>query len=214
MVVDHGVHILISDLLTGTGLGPAQDPPPASIRYSAQFLDVHMDQFAWAVPHITDRCPGGAVQIRKAGQTPTGEHPVDGGTRHPQAPGHQMGAFLLGDPIRNDPLFHLRRDPTGTVARPRGTILQSGFSFLLETSHPPIGSLPRNPHRFGGPSRRPTQLEDPIHQQPTPERCQLSTVGSHEGLLLIRGMLLIPRIKPGGLHSSKHSVNHVHGKDT
>ena len=150
MVIDHGVHILIADLLFGTGLGPAQDPPSASIRYFAQFLDVHVYQFTWAVPHITDRCAGGPVQIRKAGQTPTGEHPVDGRPRYPQAPGHQMGAFLLGDLIRNDPLFHLRRDPVGIVMRPRGTILQSGFSFLPPASHPPIGGLPGHSHRFSG----------------------------------------------------------------
>ena len=47
VVVDHGVHILIADLLTGTGFGPAQDTPSASIRYFAQFLDVHVYQFTW-----------------------------------------------------------------------------------------------------------------------------------------------------------------------
>ena len=150
VVIDHGVHILIADLLTGTGLGPAQDPPPASIRYFAQFLNVHVYQFAWAVFHVTDRCAGGAVQIREAGQSPTGEHPVDGGTRHAQPSGHQMGAFLLGDPIRNDPLFHLQRNPIGTVVRPAGAILQSGFSFLPPASHPPIGGLPGHSHRFSG----------------------------------------------------------------
>ena len=31
---------------------------------------------------------------QEAGQSPAGEHPVDGGTRYAQAPGHQMGAVI------------------------------------------------------------------------------------------------------------------------
>ena len=179
VVVDHGVHILISDLLTRAGFGPAQDTPSASIRYFAQFLDVHVYQFTWAVFHVADRCAGGAVQVAEAGQSPAGEHPVDGGTRYTQPSGHQMGAFLLGDPIRNDPLFHLRRDPTGTVVRPAGAILQSGFSFLPPASHPPIGGLPGHSHRFSGLGYRPTQLDDPIHQQLASERRQPCPTVSH-----------------------------------
>ena len=64
VVIDHGVHILIADLLTRAGCGAAQDTPSASIRYFAQFLDIHVYQFTWAVSHIPDRCTGGAVQVK------------------------------------------------------------------------------------------------------------------------------------------------------
>ena len=70
MVIDHGVHILISDLLTGISPRPAQDPPSASIRYFAQFLDVHVYQFTWAVPHIADRCAGGPVSKSERRDSP------------------------------------------------------------------------------------------------------------------------------------------------
>ena len=100
---------------------------------------------------------------QEAGQSPAGKHPVDGGTRHAQAPGHQMRAFLLYDPIRNDPLFHLRRDPIGTVTRPRRTIQKTGFSFLFKN----VSSTDRRsaekppPTRRPGPPANPTRGSDP-----------------------------------------------------
>ena len=100
---------------------------------------------------------------QEAGQSPAGEHPVDGGTRYAQAPGHQMGAFLLCDPIRNDPLFHLRRDPVGTVIRLRRTIQKTGLFLPLGN----VSSTDRRsaekppPIRRLGPPANPTRGSDP-----------------------------------------------------
>ena len=70
------------------------------------------------------------------------------------------GLPVLGSGRPRFPL-HREENPTGTVVRPGGTILQSDFSFLFETSHPPIGGLPRHSHRFSGLGYRPTQGSDP-----------------------------------------------------
>ena len=75
MVIDHGMRILISHFLFGSCLFPAQDPPSAPVRDSAQFLDVHMYQFTRAVPLIADRDPGGPVQVAGGGTVPDGRAP-------------------------------------------------------------------------------------------------------------------------------------------
>ena len=119
-------------------------------------------------PVKTDRCAGGPVQVAEAGQTTAGEHPRRWWNEHAQTSGHQMRAFPFSDPVGHDLPLHLDGNPTRTVVRPKRTILQSGFP--LKTSPPSIGGLQRHSHRFSGVGYRPTQLEDPIHQQLAPER--------------------------------------------
>ena len=128
MVIDHGVHILISDLLTGISPRPAQDTPSASIRYFAQFFDVHVYQFTWAVFHVADRCAGGAVQVGEAGQSPAGEHPVDGRTRYASRPA-----------IRWGPSFSVIRSETIAFPSPKRPDRDCGEA---ARNDPPVRPLP------------------------------------------------------------------------
>ena len=141
---------------------------------------------------------------QEAGQSPAGEHPVDGRTRYTQPSGHQMGAFFLGDPIRNDLFLHLQRDPIGTVVRPdwsdppvRPLLPPASVS---STDRRSAGTLP--PTQRLGPPANPTRRSDP------PTTC-VQTASTLPYSIPLRASsdsrnVAYPQIKPGGPHSSKH----------
>ena len=94
----------------------AESWPPsavaAAIRDVAEFLDVHVDQFAGVLALVTAYvAAGGPVQVRQRGAVVTGQHAVDGGGGQAEMEGDPGRSPAAGGPQLDDPPFSPLRGP-------------------------------------------------------------------------------------------------------
>jgi hypothetical protein len=68
--------------------------------------------------------------------------------------------------------------------RPRRPIVEPTFSFVVESSKPPMRTLTRNPHRFGDMRDRYPLNPDPFNDQTTTMSSETSITVTHEDLLV------------------------------
>ena len=85
-------------------------------------------------------------------------------------------------PSGQDRVLDLGCGPQRTGVRGRRSIQQPSLALGVETGHPTMGALPRDPHRFRNVSHWPPLFTHPFHQQCTATKGQTGVSVGHENL--------------------------------
>jgi hypothetical protein len=180
-----------------------------------RLLDVHVDQLAGMVALVAHRSgfedrmtspvngslASQRIALAQVGHLVATQDPADGAGRQPQLGAEPVLPATLGSAHRQHRLLGSGRRPGRAAVRARGPVEQAGFTLRGEPAHPPVGTLPRDPHRLGDVSDRHPGL-DPGDQQPPAMKRQTGITVGHEDLRTVGDLDITHRTRRSSLTST------------
>jgi hypothetical protein len=178
--------------------------PSATWGDTPDLFDVHVDEFAGPVSFVTHRSglrstdpfTSEGVTLPQAGDSVATQDPGHGPGRDPEFGTQPVGTPPMAGTSRHHGRFHCRTDPSRYPVRARRAIHQASISLGVETGHPPMGALSRDPHGLGHMGHRHSLIADPLYEETTTMHGETSVTVTHEDLRWD---------EDGNLHSTRRS---------